>query len=193
MNDRQRIQLAAAAGDRLALLARALDHIGGDGLTVLARIRDAQGPLKGRSYEAPVSSGQPDTPPAGSFRPDRAMADERDLDDALRTATSAVIRAWAIVGSYPPARPASAEDRRRLGLSDGPWCASCARTSTADGQPRREPIRADLVGPTDVGGRLAEPVALCAWCYGCVRDWERLPTVDDVARHHAGQRVMRPA
>jgi hypothetical protein len=113
-------------------LARALDVIGVDGLTVIARIRDAQGPLHSRSYEAAGSSRPTGTPPPGTGRTDRAQHDERDLDACVTGAAQAINRAWSIIGNYPPAHAANATERAALGLGDGPWCASCARTVTSD-------------------------------------------------------------
>lgn len=191
MNDRQRIRLADVAAQRLASVARVLDAIAPDGTTVMGRIRDAQGPLRGRSYSAPTRSGTDQ--PMPSLAGDRALADERDLDRALEGAAVAINRAAGVLAAYPPAHPASAAERRALGLGDGPWCTSCARVEGADGQPRREPIHEGLLGATDVDGRLDEPCLLCRWCYGCVRDWGRVPTVAEVARHARGQRVAWPA
>lgn len=191
MNDRQRIQLASALGYRTALLARVFNTVNRDGTTVMGRMRDAQGGLRARRYDTTRSGGRRDSSFAG-IGADRALADEHELDDCLSTATRAVNRAWAIAASYPPAHTATAAERRSLGLGDGPYCASCARTPRGDGAPRQEPIRADLLGPTDVGGRLAEPMPLCSWCYGCVRDWGRLPTSEEVERKHSHGRVPWP-
>lgn len=192
MNDRQRIQLAVALGYRTGLLAQVLDVVSHDGTTVMGRLRDAQGGLRARRYDTTRSGGRRDSTFAG-IGADRALADERELDDCLTAATRAVNRAWTIAASYPPAHTATAAERRTLGLGDGPYCASCARTPRGDGSPRQEPIRANLTGPTDVGGRLAEPVALCDWCYRAVVDWGRLPTPEEVERHHTRGRVAWPA
>lgn len=191
MNDRQRIRLAQSAGDRLTLLGAALNQIGPDGNTVMGRMRDAQGPLRGRSYESPAR-------PAGStgiapgLSHDAALRDETDLDAGLEIIAKTLARLWAVITNYPPAHLATAAERRSLGLGDGPWCSSCARVEGPDGGPRREPTRGDLANPTDVEGRLAEPAWLCRWCYGAVRDWGRVPTLDEVARHARGSRVSWP-
>lgn len=192
MNDRQRVQLAGALGDRAGLLSQVLDVIAEDGTSVMGRMRDAQGGLRARRYDVTRSGGRRDATFAG-VGDDRALSDERELDESLATAARVLARAWAIVASYPPAHTATAADRRSLGLGDGPYCASCAQTNRADGSPREEPIRADLIGPTDVGGRLAEAKPLCAWCYSSTRDWGRLPTPAEVERHHTRGRVPWPS
>jgi hypothetical protein len=191
VNDRQRIRLAALAAARLGSVANALDAIGPDGNTVMGRMRDAQGPLHGRSYEAPARTGAGEGM-APSLGTDRALRDEADLDRALETAAKMINRVVAIVAGWPPPHAATATERASLGLGDGPWCVSCARVTGSDGAPRREPIRADLTNPTDVEGRLAEPAWLCRWCYGAVRDWGRVPTIDEAARHDRGLRVAWP-
>ena len=194
MNDTQRIQLAHAAGRRLELLATALDTVGADGLTVMARLRDLQGNLRAKSYEnAPAA--RHDATFAGLGKGDPAVTDERDLDAALTRLARDINTAWRIVARYPvPARP-DPVDRSGLGLigpSDNA-CANCATIEGEAGGPRFEPTRSDLAGPTTVGGRLEVPMALCAWCYGCVRDWGRVPNTDELTRHHQGKRVGWPA
>jgi hypothetical protein len=192
VNDRQLLALTKAGADRLALLAQVLDTVGPDGLTVIARMRDAQGGLRARDYEAAGGNGRRDVTPGGAIRPDRALADERELVTGIETAIRAINRTWSIVANYPPAHRATAAERAALGLGDGPWCASCARVNGSDGAPRCEPIHPNLTGPTDVEGRLAEPLVLCTWCYRCVRDWGRVPTMSEVDRHHRGARVRWP-
>jgi hypothetical protein len=190
MNDRQRIQLASALAHRAGLLAQVLDRVV-DGSTALGRMRDAQGGLRARRYDTTRSGARRDSTFAG-IGVDAAVTDERDLDECLTTAARVITRAWSIVANYPPAHEPTVAERRALGLGDGPHCSSCARTSRADGAPRQEPIRADLTGPTDVGGRLAEQVLLCDWCYRAVVDWGRLPTPEEVERHHTRGRVPWP-
>lgn len=188
MNDRQRIRLAAVAAQRLAHVAAALDAVADDGSTVMGRLRDAQGPLRGRSYE-PRPRGGIVTADLAPLAGDKALRDERDLDVALEGAAKAINRATAIVGNWPPPHAATAEERRALGLGDGPWCAGCAQATGADGAPRREPVDAAYAGPLDVEG---QPLWLCRWCRGCVRDWGRVPTPDEAQRHARGQRVAWP-
>jgi hypothetical protein len=136
VNDGERVRTVTGAAQRLAWLAQALTEAGPDGDTVLGRLRATQGPLRGRCYEAPASSGRADGTPAGAFRPDAAQRDQRDLDAALVAIASAVARCWAIARAYPPPHVADAAERRALGLGEGPCCASCARTAGADGSPR---------------------------------------------------------
>jgi len=192
MNDRQRIQLAGATGDRSALLAQVLDVVSQDGTTVMGRMRDAQGGLRARQYDATQSGGRRRDTTFAGMGADRALADERELDQCIEAAARSINRAWAIAASYPPAHVATAGERRSLGLGDGPYCESCARTNRGDGSPRQEPIRPDLSGPTDVGGRLPMPALLCDWCYRAVSDWNRLPAPDEVERHHTRGRVPWP-
>jgi hypothetical protein len=192
MNDRQRIQLAAATGDRSNLLAQVLDVVSRDGTTVMGRMRDAQGGLRARQYDATQSGNRRRDTTFAGMGEDRALADERELDQCIEAAARAVNRAWAIAASYPPAHVATAGERRSLGLGDGPYCESCARTNRGDGSPRQEPIRPDLIGATDVGGRLGEKMLLCSWCYSCVCDWGRVPAPAEVERHHTHGRVPWP-
>lgn len=195
MNETRRITLATAAADRLAGVARALDTIGPDGTTVIGRMRDAQGMLRAQTYEAPTRRGQSGgSAPAGVFASDRARYDEHDLDEALAGIARHVNRAVDIVNAYPPPHPATAAERRALGLADGPWCTSCARVEGADGAPRREPAVVGSGGELliDRAGNVVD-ANLCRWCRGVLADWGRTPTPDEAARHARGQRVAWPA
>lgn len=193
MNDRQRIRLAQTAADRLAAISRLLGTVAPDGTTVMGRMRDAQGPLRGRSYEprshAPASSSVSPLPVFG----DAALADERDLDASLEAAAKAINRVTNIVANWPPAHAASALERRALGLGDGPWCASCAQAPGADGSPRRERVEGRFAGPSDCDGVLPEPLWLCQWCRRATCDWGRLPTAVEAQRHAQGLRVSWPS
>jgi hypothetical protein len=192
VNDRQRLQLAKAVAGRLLHAYVALDRVDEDGTTVIGRMRDARVGIRARNYEATTHTLRHDATFTSATR-DRAEEDERDLDRLLETVARKANELLRILGNYPPPHVATAEERRHLGLGDGPTCTSCARTPGPDGEPRREPIRADLAGPTDVAGRLDVPAYLCAWCYGCVRDWGRPPTPDEVERHHSVGRVPWPS
>lgn len=193
MNDRQRVQLAKAHAGRALRIAAMLNRIDEDGTNVIGRMRDTQAGIRARNYEASGRSTMRHDATFGGVGRGRAEEDEANVDRLLCTAAAKTTEALQILKNYPPAHVATAEDRRALGLGDGPWCTSCAGTPGPDGSPRREPIRADLTGPTDVGGRLDVPVYLCGWCYGCVRDWGRVPTPAEVERHHTVGRVPWPA
>lgn len=197
MNDDHRIQLARATGDRMVMLASALGaHAAIDGSTVIGRMRDLQGPLRAKSYDAERRSFRADATPAAARAADQAVADERELNRCITQASVAVAQAWRILGRYPaPRRPNPAEQAAvgRLNGRGEMVCQSCARTTDGTGAPRCEPVRADLSGPTTVGDRLHEALALCRWCYGCVRDWNRLPTPEELSVHHRGGRVPWPA
>lgn len=192
MNDRQRIRLAQAVAARTELLARTLDAVV-DGTTVLGRMRDCQGPLRAKTYDATPSTIRHDGSAGGV---DQATRDEHDLDATLKHASVAITKAWEIVGRYPPPHRANDADRVALGKANArpePGCESCARTESAAGGPRWEPPRSGQANATTVGGRLAEPKLLCEWCYQCVRRWGRLPTVAELERHHRGEIVPWPA
>lgn len=193
MNDRQRIQLAAVIANRTAAVGRVLDTVGSDGRTVIARMRDAQGGLRAKSYEGTPGTVRRDASFLATVRGDQAAADERELDLALTRLARDTNTLVTIIERYPVPKVPRV-DRRGLGIV-GPTalaCANCAGIEGPAGGPRFEPVRSDLAGPTTVGGRLDEPVLLCAWCYGCVRDWGRVPTPAELERHHRGLRVSWP-
>ena len=194
MNDRQRIRLAKVIGVRAELLAKALDQVTNN-TTLMGRMRDAQGGIRARNYEGATKTMRHDATFTGIGR-DQAVHDERELDAALKTAATAVNKAWEIIGRYPPAHRATDADRLalgRVGATEDPGCESCARTRSPAGGPRWEPPRAGQAQPTFVGGRLEEPWLLCEWCYSCVRRWGRLPSVTEVEKHHRGEIVPWPA
>lgn len=191
MNDRQRIRLAQAVAARTDLLARALDAVV-DGTTVMGRMRDCQGPLRAKTYDATPRTMRHDASARGV---DQAVLDERDLNNALKTASVAVTKAWEILGRYPAPHRATDADRLALGRANArpdPGCDSCARTHSPAGGVRWEPPRAGQAQPTYCGGRLDVPMLLCEWCYSCVRRWGRVPSVEEVERHHRGEMVAWP-
>lgn len=195
MNDRQRIRLAQVISTRAELLAKALDAVV-HGSTVMGRIRDAQGGLRARTFDGGGHSMRHDATFAGALTTDQATVDERDLDAALTHAARAMTRAWDIVGRYPPPHRPTDADRLALGRGracEEPGCESCARTTSPAGGPRWEPPRQGMAHPTFVGDRLSEPKLLCEWCYSCVRRWGRLPSVNELERHHRGEIVAWPA
>lgn len=195
MNDRQLIQLAKAAGDRLKLLARALDTTA-EGITVMGRMRDAQGGIRAKAFDAPNGTHRHDATFAQVNQTDPAVKDEADLVRLVRLVSTSTQALWEIVGRYPPAHLPNDADRLALGRTNAkpdPGCESCVRTTGVAGAPRWEPPRSDLANPTTCGGRLETAMWLCDWCYGCVAKWGRIPTLKEVERHHRGERVAWPA
>lgn len=195
MNDANRIRLTKAAAERLALLAKALDVVGSDGTTVVGRIRDAQGGLRARCYEAASRTVRHDSAFAG-IAGDDAVRDERDLDARITEAVRAVNAAWLVVARYPPVHSATDADRnalRRDNARPEPCCANCATVPADDGRPRHEPPHPRQAEPSDCAGRLPAPMWLCSWCYERVRAWGRLPSTSELVKHHRGERVAWPA
>lgn len=195
MNDRQRIRTAQLAATRLAWVANQLDRVQ-HGSTLMGRIRDHQGGLRAKTFDGAGTSHRHDATFSQAMGADQAVADERELTKAIETASRLATSAMEIAGRYPPPHRATDHDLATLGhlnAATGNWCASCARTTSPAGGPRCEPPRGAQANPTDVGGRLAEPMLLCEWCYGCVRRWGRTPTVDELDRHHRGLIVPWPA
>jgi hypothetical protein len=190
VNDRQRIQLVKALASRTELLGVALDTVV-EGTTVIARMRELQGNLRARTYEAGPASVRHDAVFAG-LRPDQAAADERDLDRALKAASTEIAKAWAIIGRYPVPARVSERQRRDLGLVADPGCESCARTKGPAGGNRWVAPHPNLRRPTTVGGRLPAPIILCRWCYECVRNWGRLPLPAEIDLYHQVGRVPWP-
>ena len=193
MNDRQRIRLAQQAGERLTLLADALDTIV-NGDTVMGRLRDQQGPLRARSYEPSSRSARHDAAFAAATHTDQAVHDEADLDRTLKRIAKDVRCCWEIIGRYPAPHRANATERAELiqANTKDPCCQSCARTTGTDGASRWEPVRPASYRPTTVGDRLDEPMWLCTWCYSVTRRWGRLPTPKELERHHRGSIVPWP-
>jgi hypothetical protein len=144
-----------------------------------------------------ASSGAVSNPTAGAAgHVDRARADLVELEAALDAAWQWLGRAWEICAQYPPAHGATPAERAELARLNGraePCCESCARVRRPDGGRRWEPIDARLAEATTVDGRLGAPALLCRWCYDRVRSWGRLPTLDEITRHHRGERVPWPA
>ena len=194
MNDRQRIRLAQAVASRADLLARALDTVTNH-TTVMGRIRDAQGNLRAKAFDATGRGTQRHDATFGSMG-DQAVTDERHLDEAIKAASTAVNRAWEIIARYPAPHRATDADRLALGRANGraePGCENCARTTSPAGGPRWEPPRAGMAHPTFCGDRLEKPMLLCEWCYQCVRRWGRVPSVAELEAHHRGDMVPWPA
>lgn len=163
---------------------------------VLQRMADAEGGLTAARFEALGSaSGHGDTTASWALRGTGMAAGHRgELANALGAARAALERAVAVAALYPPPHAADDTDRAALARINGrePCCQNCAHVRAADGTPRWEPIDSRLQEATTVGGRLAEPMLLCVWCVERTRAWCRLPTVAELERHHAGQRVPWP-
>jgi hypothetical protein len=190
MNDRQRIRLAQAVTSRADLVAKILDTVE-HGSTVMGRMRELQGNLRARSYEGPGSTMRHDTVFAG-MKPDQAVADERDLDKALKAAAVELTKATVILNRYPTPKRVSARQRRDLGLVTEPGCESCARTEGPAGGPRWVAPHPKIRRPSTVGGRLPVAMLLCRWCWECVSRWGRLPTTEEIELYHRTGRVPWP-
>jgi hypothetical protein len=161
------------------------------------RIDEHTGELRAASMLV-RAGGVSDPTALGAERRSKDVARQHlaEMERCLRKVTSAVRRLQQIAACYPEARVANDEDRRHLERLNGTradGCASCARLSAADGLPRWEPADSRRNGPTDVSGRLSEPLWLCRWCVDRVELWGRLPTPAELGTHHAGQRVPWPA
>jgi hypothetical protein len=81
------------------------------------------------------------------------------------------------------------DERRDLAGENDARCRSCERTEVAPGVRRSEPVHRR----TDGGGVYAEITPLCSWCYRFVFDTERTPTVEELEKHHRGEKVRRKA
>jgi hypothetical protein len=116
-----------------------------------------------------------------------------ELDRLIQRATDLVQQAVALTTLYPEPRVADASDRAALARINGrqePGCDNCARILGPAGTSRWEPIDSRLSNPLAVGD---EAMWLCAWCNGRFKAWGRLPTPDELRRHHNGQIVAWPA
>lgn len=197
MNDRGRIERARMVAGRMGLLAARLDAINA-GTTLLGRMRDAQGGPQAQRFDAQRSGPSvPDPTYAAAVRgADAATRDIAHLDRICNRLVALVDEAWQIADRYPPPRSATEADRLALAREndrgeDG--CANCARIEGERGGPRWSPVHPKLHDATDVGGRLAEPMRLCRWCWERVTEWGRLPSPAELQIHHRGRRVPWPA
>lgn len=114
--------------------------------------------------------------------PDLAESHERELSNAIDKAFGAIARAVFIAHQY--GATGGTYGGVKLNTTDG--CQSCARTTLADGMKRWEP---PFVESSDVNGTLPRRMRLCRWCYRFVRERKRLPTPEEVDRHHRGERI----
>jgi hypothetical protein len=87
-----------------------------------------------------------------------------------------------ILHTYKVRPPTDKERRVTEGGEVGCW--SCARLPSPhlEGENRWEPVYREVAGKP-----------LCSWCFSWQRDTGGMPSVEDLERHHAGQRVRRPA
>lgn len=178
--DRPSAAMAAVEALRAAGKNPRVDHDNGR----LARLIDHQPGLSGSSDPG---TGEGDPTGNAADRPDQPAHDLRRRDQALRAAYIALDTIRHIDANYGPPRPAGEADRlalRRDNSKAEPCCQNCAGISEAHSDlpylaapdPRRQ-------GPTDVGGRLAEPMLLCAWCVNFVAANDRLPRPDELEQH----------
>lgn len=121
-----------------------------------------------------------------AVRPDRASAHLDELERLAKRLCADGERIVRILADYQ-LRPAT-DKERQISQGGETGCWSCARLPNPhiDGEQRWEPTYRDV----PLGG---ERKPLCSWCWSWHRDTGQLPSVDDLKRHHAGQRVRRPA
>lgn len=164
---------------------------------IRTRMRDSEGGLRASSYEPRIVAGSPvDTVTSSLFTLDDVEQDRWRLVAALASACDVMREALRICARYPRPHVPDAdelaaiarENERREG-----GCESCARTRRPDGERRFEPIYSQLTEATTVGDRLDEAMLLCRWCYDRTSAWGRLPNVDELERHHRGERVPWPS
>lgn len=124
-----------------------------------------------------------------AIHPDRAAADHAELVRHVATLERHATTVADLLGRYD-ARTPTDKERRDAERAHDPGCASCARIPhPSTGGPRWEPPV--TTQPTDANGNLAQPQWLCWWCRRWVLDTGRLPTVAELADHHAGKPVRR--
>jgi hypothetical protein len=184
------MQLAAALHNSVSALQTAL--FGG----VLQRMDEAARGLRASRFDAVTSRGGHSDATAGVAlaETDLAVTHRAEVDERLWAARGTLGVLEHLFALYPPPRVADAADRAALERLNGrePCCQNCARTRRSDGEPRWVPVDTRLTEATTVGGRLPEALLLCVWCVEKVRAWGRAPNIDELERHHAGQRVDWP-
>jgi hypothetical protein len=158
----------------------------------LGRLRDhLAGQPGAASYDGPGSvSGQSHPDPTGqaALTVDRAAADRAQLDKDLAALRNAAGAIQAMVLRYGTGRTSPTRQRRHTDRYGDPGCQSCARmTGHEPGTQRWEPVHRT----STVSDNLTAPMALCAWCYGFVRDIGRLPNRVELTAHHQGRKVTR--
>lgn len=150
----------------------------------------ADGPATARLDGLGHGGGVADPTAVAALSRNRSMAGNHriEFEIAMNDARIALARAIALAALYP-----HRDAHELLTLAKGsPGCDNCAQTTGPSGQPRWEPIKANLARRTDVDGRLPRAVHLCRWCYDHVILWDRLPTIAELELHHSGRRVPWP-
>jgi hypothetical protein len=121
---------------------------------------------------------------------DRADVHARLVAKSVEDALALLTCARRTLALYPePHVPARALLAAANGEAPAPGCRSCARIPGAGDAPRWEPADTRLKHPTTAGRTLDEPWWLCRWCNDTTRRLGRLPTPDELGRHHAGLRL----
>lgn len=168
-----------------------------DGLNPLDRMRINEGHLRASVVDGSRSgSGVSDPTGSSAGRPDPGHADFARMHHAVRQIERHMRTIEAIAAANEEPRKPTELDRLaldRLNITPEPGCASCARIEGDHGGVRWEPTDVRFKVPTDVAGVLDEPMFLCRWCYDAVERWGRLPSTNELERHHRGERVPWPS
>jgi len=199
--DHERQRRADDLAELATRIAVALTTLDGQGRTVVNRMREAMaGQPRAQSLEGDRTTGFTTTVDEDGFpvpavsdptgeagiRIDHAHRSLVDLDRQLRAAHMAADRIVRILDTFTP-RPATSYEQRQLRMDNEPGCWSCAHVEVVRGVPRWEPVWRT----GNPGGVLAEPRALCHWCWRFAVDFGRLPTKTELDSHHAGKRLKR--
>lgn len=153
--------------------------------------------IKAQSFDGVVVAGHGSSDPTG-----RAALQKNRIDDEVQQIQHALnvwhdlieptLTAVAFLTRAPENHKAARqreEERKTLADENAKCCRSCARTEVAPGVRRSEAV----YRRTDGGGVFAEMVPLCSWCYRLVFDCERMPTIEELERHHRGEKVRHRA
>ena len=149
------------------------------------RMMDARAALPGAaSYEGASARGLS----VGSsverlaLTPDPTDHDRRLMDTLLHRLARDAHALANLVAAWTP-RPPSERDKAEVSHRNDTTCEHCTRW--------RKPGNAAPIRATgDVSGNLADPLALCDWCYRFVRRTGRTPSKGEVERNDDGLRVM---
>jgi len=169
---------------------------------VLQRMAEAAPGASVGRFDRPVVAGgrtvaDPTATAALAGVDDLPALHRSELERALGAVRTRLRRCIDIAHLYPEPREADVADRAALarlnGCVDERGCESCARTTGPANAPRFQPIYSRLSAPVLVDTDTGLTMWLCEWCWGAHRRWGRLPTLAELERHHAGQRVDWPA